>query len=644
MAIAMILVPGALIALASGRRGFAAVGLAPALSVTAISLGGMAAGAVGAPWGWVPVMITAVALAALGWLASRLLARFASPRTHEPRGMVPVLRAEWPLWAGALIAAGLLIRHLRNILDRPDAFSQTFDNIFHLSLVRLMAVTDNGSAMAVGAGMNPSGEAAFYPAAFHSFASLGLVTFDVDIAVAVNAALIAIVAVAWPVGCLQLVRTFQVTPITMLGAGILTASFSAFPILLLEHGVLYPNLLGFALLPGVLAMVVDALGLGGNKAFDVTMLPLGAMALPGLIIAHPNALIALLGLATAPLLVRTMRQLAILVRTRALLGPGLIPVVLMVACLVAVPIAWNMALLDDLPWQPHLDVAHAVGETILNSPVGLWPLWTVSILMLIGLAAAWQRGNAWLIGSWVVACGLYVVASAFPMGETRDFFTGPFYNDAFRLAALPPVVALPLAALGLDAVIGWLMRHTTDLSALRTERAREIAVVTVGALAVAALVLGTQRTDAINYAIDRASARYALTPDALVLSTDELALLRRVPERIAPDSVVATTPWNGSSLLFAFTGVPTTTKHVFYEGTDELGVVNDRLNKAASDTEVCPALRNLHVRYALDFGPRELNQMDQPRYPGLTRLAKSNGFAEIDREGSAVLYEVTACD
>ncbi|MFT3876821.1 MAG: hypothetical protein QM708_10435 [Propioniciclava sp.] len=632
-AVALVLLPGLAIALAAGRRGFGAAALAPALSFTAISVGAIAGAAAGIPWGWWTPLATAAVLSGLAWALRRALARWLPPaETRTP------LREQWPWWAAAAVAMVLWLRHLRNVFDRPDAFSQTFDNIYHLSLTRFMAASHNGSSLAAG-GLEGPGVHTFYPAAFHDLASLVLLAFPGSITVALTAAVWAIVAVAWPLGALFLVRTLAPTgPAAALGAGVLAASFTGFPLLLIKFGVLYPNLTGLTLLPAAVGLTVEALGLGREARYDPRALLLGGLALPGLFLSHPSAVLSLFAIATPMLLVQIVRETRALVAKQVAPAAGWLRIVLMVACLPVFGYAWQVGRPDDLPWPPRMPRTDAFGQALLNAPLGWGPAWVVSLLVALGIVAAWQRRQAWLVASWAVTLVLWLVAASGPEGDLRDLLTGGYYNDPFRLAALLTVAAFPLAAVGLEAVTGWLAGRFTAASAGTSATATVVA----GVLVVATVAGTTQRTRYLDEAVDETSSTYALTADAPLISTDEYALIQRVPSHVEPGAVVAANPWNGSSLLYAFTGVPTTTKHIFYASGPELDLLNLALDDAATDPAVCPAARALGVRYALDFGDREVHGAHHP-FPGLEDLAVNPGVTEVDREGEAVLYRIDVC-
>src|SRR5690606_5761584 len=100
-----------------------------------------------------------------------------------------------------------------------------------------------------------------YPAAWHDLVSLLVSVGGGGIPVSVNVINIVVAAVVWPLGCLYLARTvWGNRPAVVLSAAVLSAGFGAFPISLLDFGVLYPNFLAVALLPLVLAISLEVLG------------------------------------------------------------------------------------------------------------------------------------------------------------------------------------------------------------------------------------------------------------------------------------------------------------------------------------------------------------------------------------------------
>ena len=87
-----------------------------------------------------------------------------------------------------------------------------------------------------------------------------------------------------------------------------------------------------------------------------------------------------------------------------------------------------------------------------------------------------------------------------------------------------------------------------------------------------------------------------------------------------------------------------TAYHTIYSADDDVKYVQDHLNQALADPQVCRALDNLNADYYLDFGRAEVSGHDHSSwYAGFEGLTESGVLTEVHREGNAVLYEITAC-
>ena len=143
--------------------------------------------------------------------------------------------------------------------------------------------------------------------------------------------------------------------------------------------------------------------------------------------------------------------------------------------------------------------------------------------------------------------------------------------------------------------------------------------------------------------LTRFELTFLVTDNSQSLTTDELAVVNRLPELLGPDDVVLADPWRGGSLAYALTGVTTLPRHLTsYSATSPaLQVLEESLDEVQTDPEVCPAVRELGVDYVLDFKGRTI--LDGPTAPGLSDLLPRNGFRPVVRIGDATLYRITAC-
>lgn len=649
--VAVVVLPGFVVNFAAGLRPVQAVGYAPLASVGLISVAAIAADLVGVSWSALPVLVATAVVAVLAGLTRLLIARLAPARAPARALDAASESAVW--WRSSLgwtlgslvIAATVLAIDGVRMLGTPTAFSQTYDNIYHLNAVRWIVDHGNGSSLTMNM-LTGDGPSAFYPSAWHDLASLTLISMgSPEVTLGNNALILVVLALVWPVSCLLLVRAiFPPTPAVILGTGVLVASISAFPYLLLGFGVLFPNFLGLALLPAVMALAVSLLGLGHGESYDLfPTLVVGLVGMGGVALAHPNVALTMVSV-VAPVMAffwaaRGIRDL----RAGSL---GALAAAARVAALVALlGLAYVLfralhAPYDSLWWPVSRSVSHAVGEAVLLAPRDTPVPYLAAALTLAGCYAVLRHNRHWwLLGCHCAFVFLWVVVSAATVPDFRNFFGAPWYNDNFRLASLLPITAIPLAALGFEFVLG----KVDDAVGARLSNGRpgwlSGALVGVGVLV---LLVGTQvgnKQEMIAWVNDH----YTVTPDSVLVDSDEYAVLQQVPEIVPPDGVIAVNPWNGSSMAYALTGRQTIFTHVQYPDDPDKQVLIDSLDEASTDAEVCQALSDLGVGWVLDFGNDRLINNEDRAFPGFEDLEESPGFVLRAESGTAALYEITAC-
>ena len=651
MSAAVVLVPGLVVNVAAGLRPANVLGLAPLSSVGLVSVAAIIAEILGVDWSLLPVVVLSV-VAALGvgglrWLIERRTAPPKPSRALDPSGERPGWWTSPTTWtAGSLaIAVTLLAIDGVRLLGSPTAFSQTYDNIYHLNVVRWILDNRNGSSLAINM-LTGDGPAAFYPSAWHDLASVALIGMgSPDVSLGNNALILVVLALVWPLSCLMLVRTiFPPTPGVILSTGVLVGSISAFPYLLLGFGVLFPNFLGLALLPGVMALAVSLLGLGRGENFGLyPTLVLGLMGMAGVALAHPNVALTMVSV-VAPVLaiiwaaggLRDLRE----GRLPALAAAARVAMVFALLGLAYVLFRTLHAPYNSLWWPVSRSVSHAVGEAILLAPRDTPIPYLAAALSLAGIYAVLRNNRYWwLLGCHLAFVFLWVVVSAATVPDFRNFFGAPWYNDSFRLASLLPITAIPLAAWGFEFALGKLQGAVDGI--LKGEPPTWLSGVLVGA-GVLVLLIGTQvlgKPDMIAWV----RGHYTVTPDASLVDTDEYAVLLQVPEIVPPEEVIAVNPWNGSSMAYALTGRKTIFTHVQYPADPDKDVLIESLDDATTNAEVCEALGDLGVQWVLDFGNTRLINNENRAFPGFEDLEDSPGFVLRAQSGHAALYEITAC-
>lgn len=642
LAVAVISVPGMILALACRLSVFSAFLFAPLLSVASLSLGAIALELLHVPWNLASfgafhlgIVVAAAALAAvvrrLGWWESGAEGRL------RGRG-----RASIAGLTGALIGAFLICSQLFTVFGEPTSISQSYDNIFHLNAVRYIADTGEASSLTLNTLATGLPGINFYPAAWHDAAALVFSVFPSSLPSAMNALTVAVAAVAWPLSVVALAtKLWPGRPLLLLSAGALSSSFIAFPGLMLKWGVLYPNMLGYALLPAFLALVIGwtravAAGAARQIVPRTLLVMTGAVAL---VLSHPNALTGAAALALPFFAAPGWRIVRDHGRARALRA-SIIGVALL-ACVGVWAVVRPPA--SASTWPDKLPSGQAVGEFVAQSFDGNSAAWVISFLTLLGAYRCLQtRGQRWLVATWALTGLLWVTAASMQPGTLRTLLTGPWYNDSFRLAALTALPSLLLAAAGIGEVLRMLSgsRLRAAFAALPRRVAPVLEVAVIAALAVAVTALPGMRA-----ATDAVAREFRETPDSLVLTTDEMNVLEHVDEFVAEDEVIAVNPWDGSALVYALEQRKVTQFHTLGATLAQYSDIPLALNRAATDPAVCRQVEEGRVKWYLHFDDTlDIGGWAKPSFEGFDGVIESGVVRAVYTSGDVGLYEIVGCE
>ncbi|MDQ0825141.1 hypothetical protein QFZ60_001314 [Arthrobacter sp. B2I5] len=646
IAAGLIFIPGWAAARAMGFIGFEAIGLAPAFSTAICGGFGVISGAVGIPWSPLTFAIASIASVALAYGLGRLPVVPTTAKRLRPghfnSAVVPIATA-LSIAAAALIGGARLVR----LYGAPDHIAQVFDNVFHLNAIRYILESGNASSLTLASFQGNSGLEAIYPAAWHAFAATVVQISSADLHVAENALNLVIGALVWPVSSVFFVQlVISRHPLASLSAALLSVSQIAFPFLMNVWGPLFPYALAVSLLPVALAITAALVGLSRTESTSRIRWALALIPVVGGIgTAHMSSFNTLIALAS-PLLILAWWNYLRSVRTSSWRSKrALVFIAVSVTAPLLVIASWTKirpALYDN--WGPTVRSGAALGEVLTNSTMQEAAAWIVSLLALAGMVAGFrEKRHRWLTASYAVAAALYVVDAAWSKGFWRDFITGTWYQDTYRLAALLPILVTPLAAYGTLA----LWRQSLVALAHRTSGRRHLAIALPALLSVVAAAVPVLAAfhGPVGAYIARTKAVYSLDENSAILSKQELALTERLGQHVPKGVKIADNPWNGSSWAYAFGGSEVLTPHLFATPDPDRTLISQRLKDAASDPAVCKALRNQNVQYVLDFGSHYLlNLPPSADYPGVTDIGEHAGFQEVDSEGPAAkLYKITAC-
>lgn len=634
IAVGILVVPGvAVVAAGWGVRRIGPLLFAPALSVSIVGGSAVLAPLVGLRWGLLPVaVVTLVGVGVAG--AIRLI--------HEPQ-KPPADRTTMHITATivALAACALIGMQFAAAFGTPDTIAQRFDNIVHLNTVRFALETANASPFSIGA----TSDIPFYPSGWHALTALTAALSGATVPVAVNTANLAIVAVLWPTANLAL--TAQLFPgrrIALVAAGMLATGFGAFPALFYNWGVLYPNALGYALIPAALASLVLLRHASGGRQRVLAALLLAAM-LVGVFLAHPNAFVATFAFAGA-YIVADLVVVAVRRRTRLAIALAAAAPVILLAAGAAL---WRVATTNAAVWgwTPWESTSSALYHALTVTPRGYVPTAVIAVSLLLGVVALVRRPQRIpLAMPFVVATLLYVLAAGTSVDNPlRAVLTDPWYSDPNRLAALLPIAAIPIATLGITDLASAIPRWTRTWWMSAQVSRRPTAWTNAGLVAAGAVLATAALGPNVSMALAQVHEAHQYRDDALLLTVEERAVLERLSTYAEPESLIIASPRTGANLAYAFTGIPVTEPHIFGLPSADETFLAQNLSRIDADSAVCAAVIRTGVDYVVDFGSRDvMGTSDAAGHGGIVNLDEGPHLTLVDAEGpDARVFRIGGC-
>lgn len=640
-ALALASIPGGLLAYLAGVRNYYLLGLAAPLSISLITIAAMIAAPLSTGFGLVPVLAVTALSCAAAVVIRRLLGRPVTP----PMTRAAFSRTNWAVMGSALAVAGALIAlNFAKIIERPDNFSQTYDNIFHMNAVRYIVESGMGTSLSLGTlGTGPD---IFYPAAWHNYVALIQMLTGTSIPVSITAASLVIGAFMWPASCLFLAAAaFGPRTLMILGTAVISAGFSSFPYLMISFGVLYPYLLALVLLPAAIALLCELFRIGVKRTPSdrrVIGLLLAAVV-PGMGLAHPSALLFLILVAVALAPLPFIRRLLGPIGTKERMFVAALMVTVLAVSIYAVRQIWVVArpTRGASFWPPFQTPAQALGEIGALAPIGAPITWAMLGIMLVGIYAAFRhRLHRWTLIPMILGSYLYVVVTSFPNDDLRYFITGVWYNDSYRLAALLPIALLPIILVGWRALSDAYERRASRLVRSDTRQSTS-ALVGINVIAVVLLVAATQG-DSVRYAVRAGSQNYGIGESSPLISADEAALLERVPDLVPEEATVVGNPYTGASLVYALADRQTPSPHVGNGQNARAQVLINQLDEMLTNPDVCPVVEEVGPVYVLEFSGGEIHGGNHP-FAGIDEVSPATGFDLVAREGEAALWEAVGC-
>lgn len=622
----VMMVPGALVGVAAGLRGWLLLGSAPVLTYGVVAITSALPDSLMPRWSPVVLLVGAVVLAAVV-LATRLVgARLLGGFQREL-----VVPSRWAWWhhagvlaaMGAAGAVGLLV-----VYRATGAFTgvhQFWDAMFHVNATTFIADTGQAAPSALWAIYAPQTDDYYYPNAYHVLSATVLQMVDISVPELVNlhgglfAGLLALTTVA-------LVRVANGRPALALGAAVAACGVASFPAGLLFFGPLWPFAAGVVMIPGFLALFVAAMR--GRALPVLVATALAAIGLAGL---HPSAALATGIFGGLYLLFRWISRRKVPVPDLVVLA-----VVGVLAGLYVLPqflAASRTASGVAVSWPLFSTPGPALGQMLFLNFNITYPQWWLAVPMLVGLASLGAlRGLRWYALGGGVFAVLFMVAASYK-GALAMALTGPWWNDAWRFAALTTLAQVVLIGHGLvvirDKVTGW-----------RPALTRVAPRLAVLAALLVAVVVGSQNLY-LDKNVEVVANAYKNGP---TVSSGERTAMGELRGLVPADSVVMNDPMDGSPWMWALEGVrplfgqalilPAEAKRI---GPERLALY-ERFDEIDTDEQVRRAVDELGIEYV--YVGEGMASPSSKRAPGLRELDSARSLRLVYQNPDARIYRV----
>jgi hypothetical protein len=697
VAAVLLVVPGLIVNLGLGARGFDVLGLAPLTSLGVLAIATLMVPVVVGRWSLVAVAIS-LALLALVAVAGRAIiawrtggAAFVRPVLTRgwwtSRRWTPDRRTSWWLASAGLAAAIVATNFMLGVRD-PHLPSQTIDAGFHYNAVLAVIRSGLPDGGQVGAASGAV-VTAWYPPLWHDLTAMVSSLTGVNVVIGANAVAWAIGGVVWPLSMVWLCS--RILPharlLTTMALGLCCGAITLFPYIMLSFGVLWPNVLSLAALPAAIAltlMVIHLMPRSPHAQDDIssagvaadgatldeteleavqrgvavgpgltwwTVIFVGFLGSVGMFFAHPGALFALGIWAGVGAVLLSAR---LVVRSRALGARALRRSLLWLL------LGWSVAAVGwaamnlvpalnavrDFNWHELMTMNQAMGQALTLSTLITKASWVLGVATLWGFYRLLHVPRLrWLLMSHVFLIFLYMLCAGSSSWLAREL-TGFWYNDAQRVAALIAMTAVPLAAVGItaaaDALARVVGRVSVDVFGRRLSSQRALGIACLVMLVYPAAIYPSQ---GIGHGMRVLHDRYDNANFAhLMVSADEQVLYEKLATQIPAGETVLGSPFTGAQFSGIWSGHGVVIPHTGSNPKPDVALVSQHFKSFMTDPQVCAAVKRLKVGVVVDDFDRVFVTDDrQSSYLGLVDLYDTPGLTPIGYGASAVIYRVGDC-
>lgn len=630
-----LLLPGGLLGVLSGLRGWTLVATAPLFTYAIAGLAGPFYSGLGVNWSPLSFALGTLVLCAVVAAVRLVLHRRRPAEPPEPTLPVWARTAHVGVAVSVVVALGVGVAAVLGGIKQLGAIPQDWDAAFHANGVRLIADTGNGGLYAMGTtNWYENDVTVFYPNAYHLVAATVYQLTGATIPTVLNAHMVLIPGLL-ALSLAAMVRRFGGRPLlaaaTALAAVSITSIYDN-----LWRGPLLPFATGVALTPVLLVLVLDVLDARGLRA-TVRPALLFATGLAALLCLHPAILIGAV-LFSIPALVQRWwtRPAAIPREVAVLVVPGIIT-----ALVCGLQLAGTLSSgssIATVTWPADLTMPEALGQMLTFSHNAPTAQIRLSLVLVVGLIGYRRLGDLRWVGATAAVFGTLFVLAASNDAPWVKTITSLWWNDRYRLIALTAVPLCVIIGHGVAEAQRWLATGLRSLS--RRERpARRGVALGLALVTSAAAVLAFGVVTRGLY-IGRDQVQMAKNSgDGPAVSPLEIEGMEAIAKIVPAGERVLNDRGDGSVWMYALTGVKPVAAH--YDATrtgPDATLLADRFNQYPFDAEVRAAVAQLDVRYVqLDAG---FLRSYASREPGLVSLAGQPWLTKVYSNPDVVLYEI----
>lgn len=657
-------IPGFLIAKACNISNGESICYAPCISIAAYELLSICFALFGIHSTWVSHFFSLLAIGVVSLAITRYIhAKHKSDSQSDSKSSNIKFYALIALYL--LCGIGITWIIFLDNIPSADAFTQGYDNFYHLTVPKTFLETGNWSTLNTNLygpsdGFPAPIEIGYYPAEWHMLVALTSSITGISTIICSNIVLFFIIAIVFPLGTLMLLRHQCAGNASCMAFGsIATFAFAAFPFYGLTF-TLTSNVASICLVPIALSALIALIQCAPARRFmdciGTGIIAIFAIASVGF--CHPSAFITVVIAATIFLLCKIAQSSTVGRKIKAYL---------IIAVLAAIAVVWivmfNTPLLQAMTIRNGPSVA-SLSQSIIDVLTFAFSQGhaqlLVGALVSIGfLASLPTRRYRWLQLSFILFAVLYCI-SAVPGADStlKGALTGFWYGYAPRVSWNVVIFAIPFLAFGLSFIFDLIKRFAYNTFKTKYPDTILNRCLLLSTLAITACVIfypnfilrgAGEIVTPFGKAQTEIAAKYNTASKTNSYTPAKRKFIEKAKDIVDPNAAILNVPNDGSFLAYALDDMNIFTRY-FNDGRNEqCNALNGFINEYTTSPAVMEAVKKYNIRYVLQLdsgnygSDNTLDYLYRPeRWTGIDAVDENtDGFELVLQDGNMRLFELT---